>query len=170
MSKQIYNIVSVADLITSANLICGLLSVQSSLHHMFLLASLLMIAGVVFDMMDGFTARKLGVASEFGAQMDSLADLITFGVAPMVLVASYYDNVYLSLVAMLIPLCGALRLARHNVNHHDLKGVLIGVPIDASVLVVPLLLALGASPLVMAVGIVVLVAAYLSTVTVKKLL
>lgn len=170
MSKQIHKIISVADVITSANLVCGLLSVLSSLHHMFLLASVLMIAGVVFDMMDGFTARKLNVSSEFGAEPDSLADLITFGIAPMVLIASYYDSVYLSLVAMLIPLCGALRLARHNVNHHDLKGVLIGVPIDASVAIVPLLLLIGASSLVMGLGVVVLVAAYLSTVTVKKLL
>lgn len=165
-----HKIVSAADVITSGNLVCGLLSVLSSLHHMFLLASLLMIVGAVFDLMDGFTARKLRIASDFGAELDSLADLITFGVAPMVLVASYYDNLYLSLVAMLIPLCGALRLARHNVNHHDLKGVLIGVPIDASVAVVPLLLLADASALVMGVAIVILVTTYLSTVTVKKLL
>lgn len=170
MSKKIWKMVSVADVITSANLVCGLLSVVSALHHLFLLASLLMLAGAMFDLLDGYTARRLGVASDFGAELDSLADLITFGVAPMVLVVAYYDVTYLSLVAMLIPLCGALRLARHNVHHHRLNGVLIGVPIDASVVVVPLLLAVGASAAVMAIGIGLLVLAYLSTTTVKKLL
>ncbi len=158
------------DYITCLNLISGLLSIYSAIHHHYLAAALLLLAGVFFDAIDGYAARRMHLESKFGAELDSLSDLVTFGVAPMVLVTAYYNTNWLSLLAILIPLGGALRLARHNVNRHLTKGYLIGLPITVSGVVMPLLIVFKLSANVAAAVIVLLALFYVSTRRVNKLL
>lgn len=158
------------DYITCLNLISGLLSIYAALHHHFGWAALLLLAGVFFDAIDGFVARRLKIESNFGAELDSLSDLVTFGVAPMVLVTAYYNTPWLSLLSILIPVCGALRLARHNINRHLTKGYLIGLPITMSGIIMPLLIVFSASIHIAAVTIVALSLFYVSTRRVNKLL
>ena len=158
------------DYITCLNLISGLLAIYAAIHHHYWEAAVLLLAGVFFDAIDGFVARRMHIESKFGAELDSLADLVTFGVAPMVLVTAYYNTPWLSLLAILIPVCGALRLARHNINRHLTKGYLIGLPITVSGIAIPIIILLELNKTIAAVVIVALSIFYISTRRVNKLL
>ena len=70
------------DLLTSANLVCGVMSILLASQGELTLACWLVFAGALFDVLDGLAARALGGGSPLGAQLDSLADMVTFGVAP----------------------------------------------------------------------------------------
>ena len=85
-------------------------------------ASCLIYFAMVFDALDGSAARRLKQTSEFGAQLDSLCDAISFGAAPALLMLQLADGVHprvLWLVAALYVACAVLRLARFNVESHD---------------------------------------------------
>ena len=88
----------------------------------------------------------------------------------MVLVTANYNTPWLSLLAILIPVAGALRLARHNINRHLTKGYLIGLPITMSGFVMPLLIVFEADVKVAAIIIVALALFFVSTRRVNKLL
>jgi CDP-diacylglycerol--serine O-phosphatidyltransferase len=102
--------------------------------------------------------------------MDSLSDLVTFGVAPMVLLMAYYDVTWVSVVAVLLPLFGALRLARHNINRHQTKGYLIGLPITSAGVIIPLVILWQCSSALAGTITALLALAFLSTRRVNKLL
>lgn len=162
------------DYITSLNLVAGLLAIFAAMHQHTAIAGILIFAGVIFDAADGYVARKMGIESDFGAELDSLADLVTFGVAPMILVMNLFPYsgtkmYWLFYLAMLLPLCGALRLARHNINRHQTKGFLIGVPITFTGLAVPVLALFSVSETVWAGAIILLAIGMLSTLRVNKL-
>lgn len=158
------------DYITVLNLVCGLLSIYAAIHHHFTTAALLLLGGMLFDALDGYFARRMHQESKFGAELDSLSDLVTFGVAPMVLVTAYYNTQWLSLLAILVPICGALRLARHNINRHLTKGYLIGLPITCSGIAIPIVILLGLDKRVAAGTIIALSIFFVSTRRVNKLL
>lgn len=120
-------------------------------------------------MLDGKLAKLLNQSSDFGAELDSLADLVSFGVAQAVLLVSYYPGHWFAVLTLSLPVCGALRLARHNINRQDLKGVFIGMPIDASALLVPLLIWFKADQTVAALLVVSLSALYVSVLKIPKL-
>jgi CDP-diacylglycerol--serine O-phosphatidyltransferase len=134
-----------------------------------MIAALLLLAGVLFDFLDGLLARKLKQESDFGAELDSLSDLVTFGVAPMVLVMSYYNVNWLSLLSVSLPVFGALRLARHNINRHLTKGYLIGLPITTAGIVIPFLIIFELGQYIAAATIIGLSIFYVSTRRVNKL-
>ena len=73
---------NIPNLFTAANLICGVISILLTLAGRIDLAPFVIFLGAFFDFLDGFLARKLNVSSEMGKQLDSLADMVTFGVAP----------------------------------------------------------------------------------------
>lgn len=124
------------NLCTTANLFCGFYSVVSTLEMHFVQAALAILAGGVFDFLDGRVARLTNAESEFGIEYDSLVDLASFGLAPGILV--YYWS--LSgfprmgwLVAFLFFACGALRLARFNVQIDNVeKNFFQGLPIPSA--------------------------------------
>lgn len=122
----------VPSLCTLANLIFGLISLVMIINGKRDWASVLVVMGMLFDGFDGRLARLLKVSSEFGKQLDSLSDLVTFGVAPAML--AYTSSLYQlgsgwGILAMLpFPLMGALRLARFNV-HTSGHGYFVGIPI-----------------------------------------
>jgi CDP-diacylglycerol---serine O-phosphatidyltransferase len=105
---------------TLASLGLGLLAIFLAMHGDVRLAAACLVACVAFDGLDGALARKLGVASPFGAQMDSLADMCSFGLAaPVVVYASLAHSVPTAAAAvacMLVAGCAAIRLARFNVS------------------------------------------------------
>ena len=170
MQKSIPKIMTLPDYVTCLNLLSGLLSIYLAIHGDYNLAAFLLLAGVFFDSIDGFLARALKKESKFGAELDSLSDLVTFGVAPMVLIATYYNTTWLSLLVVLIPVCGALRLARHNINRHLTKGYLIGLPITFSGLTIPLLIVFDADKIIAGVLVVALSLFYVSTRRVNRIL
>ena len=170
MQKSIPKIMTLPDYVTCLNLLSGLFSIYLAIHGEYNIAAFLLLTGVFFDSIDGFLARALKKESKFGAELDSLSDLVTFGVAPMVLVATYYNTSWLSLLVVLIPVCGALRLARHNINRHLTKGYLIGLPITFSGLTIPLLIVFDADKIIAGVLVVALSLFYISTRRVNRIL
>lgn len=124
------------NLCTTANLFCGFYSVVATLQMQFVEASLAILAGGIFDFLDGRVARLTHAESEFGIEYDSLVDLASFGLAPGILI--YYWS--LSgfhrmgwLVAFLYFACGALRLARFNVQIDNVeKNFFQGLPIPSA--------------------------------------
>lgn len=75
--------------LTSLNLLCGTLSTVFALYGQLRVATLLLFAGAVFDFFDGFVARLLDVSSPIGKELDSLADLVSFGFAPSAMLSTY---------------------------------------------------------------------------------
>lgn len=91
--------------------------------------------GAVADFFDGFAARSLGAYSELGKELDSLCDLVTFGVAPSMIIFNlldkYADASWIAWTALLIPVAGAVRLARFNIDTRQAT-TFIGLPIPAN--------------------------------------
>ena len=108
---------------TLASLALGLMAIFLAMDGQVRIAAAFLVACVVFDGLDGALARKLGVASPFGAQMDSLADMCSFGLAaPVVVYAALAHTVPTAVAAvacMLVAGCAAIRLARFNVSAKD---------------------------------------------------
>jgi CDP-diacylglycerol---serine O-phosphatidyltransferase len=109
---------------TIGSLLLGVSAIFLAVNHVDLrLAALCLIACVAFDGLDGALARRLGVASPFGAQMDSLADMCSFGVAAPVVVYGWLSGTANPLLVMsscaLVAVCAAIRLARFNVSPKD---------------------------------------------------
>jgi CDP-diacylglycerol---serine O-phosphatidyltransferase len=169
LQKSIHKIMSLPDYVTCLNLICGLLSIYAAIHQRFVAAALLLLTGVALDMLDGYLARRLKLESNFGAELDSLSDLVTFGVAPMVLIMGYYQLHWLSILAISLPVFGALRLARHNINRHFTKGYLIGLPITTAGVVIPFIIILSLNEYAAATSIIGLSVFYVSTRRVNKI-
>jgi CDP-diacylglycerol--serine O-phosphatidyltransferase len=99
-------------------LLCGLLGIIQVFNNNFVNASYFVFTGAMFDFFDGLAARFLNSYSTIGKDLDSLADMVTFGVLPGFLMYKilgiYATNLYLPNVALLIPIFSALRLAKFN--------------------------------------------------------
>lgn len=124
---------SLPHMFTLANLSCGVGSLLLTMQGEWRLASLMVLGSLVADGLDGRLARWLKSDGPFGRELDSLADVVSFGVAPAVLLHQMMLH-ELGLaglaVTLLFPLCGALRLARFNIV--STSGYFMGVPITAA--------------------------------------
>ncbi|MDR2400013.1 MAG: CDP-diacylglycerol--serine O-phosphatidyltransferase [Endomicrobium sp.] len=134
MKKGIYILPS---LLTCGNMSCGYLSILSSIDGDFTRAAWFLVLAIAFDMVDGRVARLTKTTSEFGVQLDSFSDLISFGLAPSImmyhLVLNSMGKVGMA-IAILFVLCGALRLAKFNVQSQDeaVHSSFMGLPTPAS--------------------------------------
>ena len=133
LKKGVYLIPS---LFTTGNLICGFFSIISTFNGEYFQAGIFIIFANLLDGLDGLVARLTRTTSQFGVELDSLADLVSFGVAPAVLVY-YWALVPWStwgwLAACLYVVCGALRLARFNVQIKNVEKIhFVGLPIPAA--------------------------------------
>jgi CDP-diacylglycerol---serine O-phosphatidyltransferase len=139
-------------LFTVGNLFCGYLSIWCSIRGTFEIASYLVIIAAVLDALDGRIARLTHSASEFGEEYDSLADLVSFGVAPAVLAYSWGLSDFGRLgwlVSFLFVVCGSMRLARFNIMTHVVdKKYFIGLPIPAGAATLSALVLATPEPLV----------------------
>jgi CDP-diacylglycerol--serine O-phosphatidyltransferase len=107
------------NLMTIANLFCGFISIIFSINANFKFAAIAVVIAAVFDQLDGRLARLTHATSKFGAELDSLCDLVSFGLAPAMLMYLWALNPYGRvgmMVCFLFVACGALRLARFNVQ------------------------------------------------------
>jgi CDP-diacylglycerol--serine O-phosphatidyltransferase len=159
---------------TLASLGLGLLAIFLAMQGDVRPAAACLVACVAFDGLDGALARKLGVASPFGAQMDSLADMCSFGLAaPVVVYASLahtVPTVAAAVACVLVAGCAAIRLARFNVSPKDGK-FFCGVPttMAAAVLAVTVLIDLPVPGPVLLGGVAVLAFAMVSSFPYAKL-
>ena len=111
----------VPDTITSCNLLCGAVAVLMATEGAFLYAFLFILLGAFFDFFDGMSARLLKVPSPLGIQMDSLADDITFGLAPAMMLCCYLRPLigWWCLIALLMAAASARRLAKFNIDERE---------------------------------------------------
>lgn len=135
--------------ITCCNLISGCIATTCAAHAYahpasYVWAVLFIILGAVFDFFDGMTARLLGVSSPIGKELDSLADVVTFGVAPSMMLFSLFFEVeypawllplrpYMPYTAFIMAAFSALRLAKFNLDTRQ-QTSFIGVPTPANAL------------------------------------
>lgn len=128
--------------ITSFNLVCGCIGIGMAVQGDLAASSYLMFLAAIFDFFDGFSARLLKVSSLFGKELDSLADLVSFGVLPGLIVFMMLNGCveesdgyvrYLPYVAFLIPVFSGLRLAKFNIDERQSEGF-IGLPTPANAL------------------------------------
>ena len=130
--------------ITCCNLICGCMATGAAFYGNCHWAVLLIILGAVFDFFDGMSARALGVSSPIGKELDSLADVVTFGVAPSsILFYLFHEVTYPELLmplrhvipytAFLMAAFSALRLAKFNIDERQHQQF-IGLPTPANAL------------------------------------
>ena len=136
---------NIANYITSLNLLCGCVAIYYLYQGEYMTAVYLILAAAVFDFADGFVARLLHVKSALGVQLDSLADVISFGLAPgvamfqllkMSLTVWDFDlPEFTPFIAFLIPLFSAWRLAKFNIDEGQTDHFL-GLPTPANGLVI----------------------------------
>jgi CDP-diacylglycerol--serine O-phosphatidyltransferase len=127
---------SLANFLTSLSLICGFFSIIFSLESHFTFASLAIILSVFFDGLDGQIARQNPIPSEFGKQLDSLVDVVSFGIAPSLLGYIFiYRHFYLwaVLVLFIYLVCSVTRLAQYNITPKEkLANYFYGLPTTVS--------------------------------------
>src|SRR5688572_27865717 len=108
----------IANFFRLMNLVCGVAAIFSGDLKT---ASLLIFAGALFDFADGFVARALNITSDIGKQLDSLSDMITFGVVPGLIAHQLLAGHGYGFIAILIPAFSAIRLARLNIDTRQSK-------------------------------------------------
>lgn len=121
--------------ISSISLIFGILSIFKSMESDFFWAPIFIVLAVLADSCDGRAARLLGVSGPFGAELDSLCDLGSFGVAPAIMIYCYaLKDLGLTgqIIASLFTIGGAMRLARFNVNLSTVHGYFQGMPVPGA--------------------------------------
>ena len=131
---------SLPNTFTALNMACGFTSIILSWRGEFYQAALVLILGAIFDSVDGRVARLTGTQSSFGEQFDSLSDLISFGLAPSLLI---YNRFLLEagrlglVIAFIFVLCGALRLARFNSSIEKVSSSFFqGLPIPGAAIAI----------------------------------
>ncbi|MGQ0812164.1 MAG: CDP-diacylglycerol--serine O-phosphatidyltransferase [Nitrospiraceae bacterium] len=108
----------IPNLLTTGNLFCGLFAILAVFNANYMAAAIAILVALVFDVLDGKSARLVNGTSQFGLEYDSLADVVSFGVAPGLLIYAWAlsgQGMFGSAVMFAFVACGALRLARFNV-------------------------------------------------------
>jgi CDP-diacylglycerol---serine O-phosphatidyltransferase len=139
----------VPNAITAMNLVCGSLSVFFAVDNQLGLAAVFIFAAAIFDFLDGFSARLLKAYSSIGKELDSLADVVSFGLAPAAIVFTLIELTLfgknqhiqdiegnlsqwiLLLSSLVIPIAGAFRLAKFNTDDRQ-SDQFLGMPIPAN--------------------------------------
>lgn len=130
----------IPNLLTTGNLFSGFYAIISVFNADYLVASIAILVAAIFDFLDGKSAKLVKATSRFGVEYDSLADLVSFGVAPGLLIYSWALNSYGRigwLAVFLYTVCGALRLARFNAQASSSESRhFTGLPIPAAAAVI----------------------------------
>lgn len=138
MNTNIKSFIAISDIISLLNMSSGFLSIINSMNHNLELSAILMIVAIMFDSVDGWVARKTNRQDElgFGKNIDSMSDIVSFGVAPAIFIYSCINTTpgifqtIVILVSLMIVVCGVLRLTRYNVISDKLQTKdFIGFPI-----------------------------------------
>ena len=132
---------SIPNIITCLNLFSGSLACVMAMETNYTGALIFIIFAAVFDFLDGFAARMLKAFSPIGKELDSLADVVSFGLAPGLLIFSFLQKleevagigIGLHFVGLLIPIFAALRLAKFNIDTRQTNSFL-GLPVPANAL------------------------------------
>lgn len=160
----------IPNVLTGSNLVLGVFSIFATLQGAYTSAALLIFAAMIADGLDGRAARYFKVSGDFGKELDSLCDLVSFGVAPAVLAYVFMLKEFGTVgavIAAAFATCGALRLARFNVMTGVIKGYFLGLPIPAGGCAVATFVMLGMKPAGWWFPVMVAIFAYLMVSTIK---
>ena len=138
----------IPSLFTVANIFCGFLSIIASSRGQFERSAVLILVAIFADVLDGRIARLTGTATQFGEEFDSLADVVSFGVAPALLAFQWglWDVPRVGMtVAFLYLVAGSIRLARFSSKNHDSLDF-VGLPIPAGAGSIAMLVLLSPTP------------------------
>ncbi len=130
-------LIRLPDLFTFLNMFMGLIAILLITNEEYFFSIIALLFAVGFDYFDGKIARLIGRDSEFGKQLDSLADTISFGVAPAIFGFSLIQTNFAIIIFALFLFAGVLRLARYNIM--EFTGDFAGMPITVNGIVVPLI-------------------------------
>lgn len=135
---------SIPNIFTCCNLICGCIATYCAFHHGHTLAFMFILGGAFFDFFDGMVARALGKSGRLGIELDSLADVVTFGVAPSAMLFTLFNHVsypqwmasefwfnVMPFTAFIMAAFSALRLAKFNIDERQHTDF-IGLPTPAN--------------------------------------
>lgn len=129
-------ILIIPSMFTTGNLFCGFYSIVRSMNQDFRWAAYAILLAGIFDILDGRAARITKSQTKFGVEYDSIADVVSFGIAPAILAYTWVLNSFGRLgwaAAFFFAACGALRLARFNTISDDFpKSYFLGLPIPAA--------------------------------------
>ena len=121
--------------LTCTHLLCGCVGIIFTLQYSASLGVWFVLAAGIFDFLDGFVARALKVSSPIGKELDSLADMVSFGVLPSIVMFQMIDAIsssnFLPYVAFSLAVFSALRLAKFNIDENQ-KDTFIGLPTPAN--------------------------------------
>lgn len=133
----------IPNLFTLGNLFCGTLATMAAVERYYEAAALLVVLGIIFDFLDGFLARILKVQGELGKQLDSLADMVTSGVVPGILMFRFYEEtiqhgdtelsgmgISMAFTSFILTLAAGYRLAKFNIDTRQSESF-IGLPTPA---------------------------------------
>jgi CDP-diacylglycerol--serine O-phosphatidyltransferase len=134
---KLRDLIKLPDYITFGNVVAGLFSIVFSINKNYTLALWMMLLSVVLDVIDGKVARAIKREGNFGKELDSLADTVSFGVAPAVFGFSIINTLFGNIAFTVFLLCGLIRLARFNIT--SLNGEFQGMPITLNGLIIPIM-------------------------------
>lgn len=149
----------IPNVVTLLNLLCGSIAVLFAVHNNFIATAVFVFLGIFFDFFDGLLARKLNVQSELGVQLDSLADMVTSGLVPGIVmfklitmsmnipekvtdtqwssnsILDFSSISIMPLIGLCITLASAYRLAKFNIDE-DQQSYFKGLPVPANTLLI----------------------------------
>ena len=130
---------NVPNILTSCNLLCGCVGITLAFGGDIKSAASMIWLATIFDFLDGFSARILKVNSEIGKQLDSLADMVTFGVLPscilFMIIEPESSNQYIPFITFIVAVFSAVRLAKFNVDTNQ-ENSFIGLPTPANAILI----------------------------------
>lgn len=133
---KILRLIKFADVFTLTNVVFGIISILFALKGLHTTASIMLILAVVSDYFDGKIAKAMGQQNDFGKELDSLADTVSFGVAPAIFGFTLIQTPLAVISFTVFLFCGILRLAKYNIM--NLKGAFQGMPITLNGVIIPL--------------------------------
>lgn len=132
--------------ITLLNIIYGMLAIYFSFKGLTYYVIGCFFIAIIFDFLDGQAAKMLNARSKLGKELDSLADVISFGIAPVIVTYVLISSTAtLFVIGILFILSGVIRLAKYNVQSPKIKGF-VGMPITINGFIIPLLLLVTVNP------------------------
>ncbi len=125
--------------LTCGNLLCGCVGIIFTIQYSTSMAAWFVWAACLFDFLDGFAARTLKISSPIGKELDSLADMVSFGVLPSIVMFQMMDIIsssnFIPYTAFSLAVFSALRLAKFNIDENQ-KDTFIGLPTPANALAI----------------------------------
>ena len=132
---KMMGLIKFADVLTLTNVVFGIISILFAIKGLYNTAALMLLLAVVSDYFDGKIAKIMGQQNDFGRELDSLADTVSFGVAPAILGFTLIQTPLAIISFTVFLFCGILRLARYNIM--NLKGAFQGMPITLNGIIIP---------------------------------